>query len=41
MEKVAVSYFPATNDVILFGGLRGDGSNSETWTFHCDDPVGP
>lgn len=41
MEKFAVAYYPATNDVLLFGGLRSEGSNSETWTFHCDDQLGP
>ena len=40
MEKFAVAYYPASNDVILYGGLRGETSNDETWTFHCDDPVG-
>lgn len=41
MEKFAAAYRPGPNadapgEVIVFGGLRSDGSNAETWRFSCD-----
>lgn len=36
MEKFAADYHPDSDAVILFGGLRMDNSNAETWSFRCD-----